>query len=215
MDKEFAQLKAILSNTETKYFNHKDFVTGRLGEKEIILQQCGIGKVNSAIGAVEMINHTTPTLLSQSGCAGGADTSLEVTDVVVATECAYHDAYCGDEVAYGQIIGMPARFKAPTELIEKALSLNNLPDCKDLHVKAGLTVSGEWLSTHVRRCNRSWTTSQRQQLSTWRVVLLRRSATSIKPPSSPSVSSAIFRSKTTKPASTTTSGSASPTAALR
>ena len=39
---------------------------------------------------------------------------------------------------------MPARFKAPVELIEKALSLNNLSDCKDLHVKAGLTVSGEW-----------------------------------------------------------------------
>ena len=144
MDKEFAQLKAILSNTETKHFNHKDFVTGQLGDKEIILQQCGIGKVNSAIGAVEMINHYQPDLVISSGCAGGADTSLEVTDVVVATECAYHDAYCGDEVAFGQIIGMPARFKAPTELIEKALSLNNLPDCKDLHVKAGLTVSGEW-----------------------------------------------------------------------
>ena len=144
MDKEFAQLKAILSNTETEHFNHKDFVTGQLGEKKIILQQCGIGKVNSAIGAVEMINHYHPDLVISSGCAGGADTSLEVTDVVVATECAYHDAYCGDEVAFGQIIGMPARFKAPTELIEKALSLNNLPDCKDLHVKAGLTVSGEW-----------------------------------------------------------------------
>ena len=89
MDKEFAQLKAILSNTETKHFNHKDFVTGRLGDKEIILQQCGIGKVNSAIGAVEMINHYHPDLVISSGCAGGADTSLEVTDVVVATECAY------------------------------------------------------------------------------------------------------------------------------
>ena len=120
MDKEFAQLKAILSNTETIHFNHKDFVTGQLGDKEIILQQCGIGKVNSAIGAVEMINHYHPDLVISSGCAGGADTSLEVTDVVVATECVYHDAYCGDEVAFGQIIGMPARFKAPTELIEKA-----------------------------------------------------------------------------------------------
>ena len=47
-------------------------------------------------------------------------------------------------VQYGQIIGMPARFKAPTELIEKALSLNTRNDCKDIHVKAGLTVSGEW-----------------------------------------------------------------------
>ncbi|MGP1525554.1 MAG: 5'-methylthioadenosine/adenosylhomocysteine nucleosidase [Prevotella multiformis] len=144
MDKEFTQLKAILSQTEKEHFDHKDFVTGRLGDKEIILQQCGIGKVNAAVGAVEMIHHYHPDLIVSSGCAGGADTTLEVTDVVVASACTYHDAYCGDEVAFGQIIGMPAYFTAPAELVEKALSLNDLPDCRELHIRSGLTVSGEW-----------------------------------------------------------------------
>ena len=144
MDKEFTQLKAILSQTAKEHFDHKDFVTGRLGDKEIILQQCGIGKVNAAVGAVEMIHHYHPDLIVSSGCAGGADTTLEVTDVVVASACTYHDAYCGDEVAFGQIIGMPAYFTAPAELVEKALSLNDLPDCRELHIRSGLTVSGEW-----------------------------------------------------------------------
>ncbi len=144
MDKEFTQLKAILSQTEKEHFDHKDFVTGRLGDKEIILQQCGIGKVNAAVGTVEMIHHYHPDLIVSSGCAGGADTTLEVTDVVVASACTYHDAYCGDEVAFGQIIGMPAYFTAPAELVEKALSLNDLPDCRELHIRSGLTVSGEW-----------------------------------------------------------------------
>ena len=144
MDKEFTQLKAILSQTAKEHFDHKDFVTGRLGDKEIILQQCGIGKVNAAVGAVEMIHHYHPDLIVSSGCAGGADTMLEVTDVVVASACTYHDAYCGDEVAFGQIIGMPAYFTAPAELVEKALSLNDLPDCRELHIRSGLTVSGEW-----------------------------------------------------------------------
>ena len=89
MDKEFEQLKAILAHSQTEHFNHKDFVSGQLGEKTVILQQCGIGKVNAAIGAVEMINRFHPDLIISSGCAGGADTSLEVTDVVVAKECAY------------------------------------------------------------------------------------------------------------------------------
>ncbi len=144
MDKEFTQLKAILSQTAKEHFDHKDFVTGRLGDKEIILQQCGIGKVNAAVGTVEMIHHYHPDLIVSSGCAGGADTTLEVTDVVVASACTYHDAYCGDEVAFGQIIGMPAYFTAPAELVEKALSLNDLPDCRELHIRSGLTVSGEW-----------------------------------------------------------------------
>lgn len=74
MDKEFKQLNTILSDTQTEHINHKNFVRGNLEDKEIILQQCGIGKVNSAIGAVEMINHYHPDLIISSGCAGGADT---------------------------------------------------------------------------------------------------------------------------------------------
>ncbi len=143
MDKEFHQLRSILNATRTERINDKEVVIGRMEGKEIILQQCGIGKVNSAVGTVEMISHYHPDLIISSGCAGGADTRLEVTEVVVATECVYHDAYCGDEQQFGQIMGMPARFKAPRELIDKALSLNNSKDNLP-KVTAGLTASGEW-----------------------------------------------------------------------
>lgn len=125
MDKEYAQLEKVFS-----------------GRKDIVLQKCGIGKVNSAIGAVEMIREHRPDLIISSGCAGGADKNLNVMDVVVARECAYHDAYCGDNCEYGQILGMPARFKAPEELVEKALTLN--ADGSRMNIVDGLTVSGEW-----------------------------------------------------------------------
>lgn len=128
MDKEYAQLEKVFS-----------------GRKDIVLQKCGIGKVNSAIGAVEMIKGHRPDLIISSGCAGGADKSLNVMDVVVASECAYHDAYCGDNCEYGQIMGMPPRFKAPEELIKKALELNDRKDgIGGPNIVAGLTVSGEW-----------------------------------------------------------------------
>lgn len=125
MDKEYAQLEKVFS-----------------GRKDIVLQKCGIGKVNSAIGAVEMIREHRPDLIISSGCAGGADKNLNVMDVVVARECAYHDAYCGDNCEYGQILGMPARFKAPEKLVEKALTLN--ADGSRMNIVDGLTVSGEW-----------------------------------------------------------------------
>lgn len=140
MDKEFQQLESLLSNRNTEEINHGRLVTGQLGDKEIALQKCGIGKVNSAIGATLLIEQFRPDLVISSGCAGGADTKLNVGDVVVARQCAYHDAYCGDNCEKGQILGMPARFCAPEELVEKALLLND----DDTKVKAGLTVSGEW-----------------------------------------------------------------------
>ena len=124
MDKEFVQLKSLLSDATVERYHHKDFVTGNIGEKEIVIQKCGMGKVNSTIGAVEMIDRFCPDLIISTGVAGGVDTEMNVTDVVVGTEYRYHDAYCGEECEFGQIIGMPAQFEAPKELIEKALNLN-------------------------------------------------------------------------------------------
>lgn len=143
MDKEFVQLRKLLDDAATERRNQKDFVTGRMGEKEVVLQKCGIGKVNAAIGTVEMINGYHPDLIISSGCAGGQGEGVKVMDVVVAAECAYHDAYCGDEVEYGQIMGMPASFKAQKELIDKALNMNNKGTLKT-RIHSGLTVSGEW-----------------------------------------------------------------------
>ena len=142
MDKEFAQLKTLLDDCRTERHHFKDFVIGTLDGAEIILQQCGIGKVNSAIGAVEMIDCYQPDLVMSTGVAGGADVTLSPLDVVVATECAYHDAYCGEEVARGQIMGQPARFVSPKALVDKALALSGVVD--GIKIRSGLTVSGEW-----------------------------------------------------------------------
>ena len=136
MEKELVQLRSLLKDERIEKRGVMDFF-------EIVLEQCGIGKVNSAIGAVEMIDEFHPELIISTGVAGGASTELNITEVVVARECVYHDAYCGKDCEYGQLLGMPARFAAPSELVDKALSLNDL-DSGLPHIHAGLTVSGEW-----------------------------------------------------------------------
>lgn len=149
MDKEFKQLEGLLEAPVSETFNHKTFISGQAFGNEIILMQCGIGKVNSTIGCVEMIHRYHPDLIISSGCAGGADIGLNVGDVVVARECVYHDAYCGDNCQYGQILGMPARFKASEELVSQALSINQTAPKDNTkntlpRIISGLTVSGEW-----------------------------------------------------------------------
>lgn len=136
MDKEFMQLRTLLDDSTAEHGFTTDYVCGKMGGNDVILQQCGIGKVNSAIGAVEMINRFSPDLVVSSGVAGGADVCLSPLDVVVSTECTYHDAYCGSECEYGQIMGMPSRFTAPSEYVCKALECGN--------VTSGLIVSGDW-----------------------------------------------------------------------
>jgi len=138
MDKELAQLRTILNNTREDERHGKKLIAGSIGGKEVIMQKCGIGKVNSAMGAVEMIGCYHPDLIISTGVAGGADVSMEIGDVVVGSECCYHDAYCGSECSLGQIMGMPPVFKAPATLVEKALISSE----KAIH--KGLIVSGDW-----------------------------------------------------------------------
>lgn len=139
MDKELTQLQGLLANPREEQVGSKRFITGRIGQHEAVLQKCGIGKVNAAVGTVEMINRHHPDLVLSTGCAGGADTHLKVTDVVVGTHYTYHDVYCGSEVAYGQFVGMPAMYEAGEEWVEKALRLH----CSNT-IHSGLMVSGDW-----------------------------------------------------------------------
>lgn len=139
MDKELVQLQSLLSTPNEEHNGRKVFTTGFIGPHEVILQKCGIGKVNAAVGTVEMINRYRPNLIVSTGCAGGADTRLKVTDVVVGTQYTYHDVYCGSEVAYGQFVGMPAIYEASEEWVKKAISLQ----CST-SIHSGLMVSGDW-----------------------------------------------------------------------
>ena len=125
MDKELQQLQHL--------FN----------DGNVIVQKCGIGKVNAALGAAEMIAQYKPDVIISSGCAGGNGDDVNVQDVVVSTELVYHDVYCGTAIGhsvYGQVQGLPERFKADPMLLEKAISLQ--PSNISLH--PGLIVTGDW-----------------------------------------------------------------------
>lgn len=139
MSKEMAQLRQLLADAREETHGGSTFIVGSMGRKEIVMRQCGIGKVNSAIGAAEMIAAFHPDVVVSSGCAGGADTSLEVGDVVVSSACTYHDVYCGTECRFGQVLGMPERYVSDGGLVAKAEAL----DC-GVRVRKGVIASGDW-----------------------------------------------------------------------
>lgn len=131
MDKELQQLRKLF---------HDD---------NVVVEKCGIGKVNAAIGTAEMIRQHKPDAIISSGCAGGHGHHLKVQDVVASSELVYHDVYCGraidDSTVYGQVQGMPARFKADPYLLQKVAEVANSP-LFTLHssLQSGLFVTGDW-----------------------------------------------------------------------
>lgn len=146
MDKEFEHVKELLKEPKSLVFENRHFVYGAMGFNTVILMQCGVGKVNASVGTCQMIERFHPDLIISTGVAGGASLTLDVQDVVVSSETCYHDVYCGQEVIYGQVMGMPARFKNPEDIVKKALAL----DCGTA-IHAGLIVTGDWFVDSVEK----------------------------------------------------------------
>lgn len=105
--------------------------------ENVVVIQCGIGKVNAAMGCVELIRDEQPDVILSIGCAGGNGEGLHLGDVVVSAQTVYHDVYCGDEIKYGQVQGMPECYESPLWLVELI--------CKaDSNAIPGLIVTGDW-----------------------------------------------------------------------
>ena len=113
------------------------------GKDEVLVQKCGIGKVNAALGAQRMINEFKPDIIISSGCAGGNGDDINIQDVVVSAELTYHDVYCGTAIdnttQYGQVQGLPVRYQADARMLAKAKAL----EC-GVKVHPGLIVTGDW-----------------------------------------------------------------------
>ena len=135
MRKELALLLPLLSNPSSESHDGLEFYTGTIGSNQVIAMQCGIAKVNAAIGTVTLINHYAPSLIINSGVAGGTDKSVNVMDIVVGSRVAYHDVWCGPESTYGAVQGLPLYYEADKYASQLVSD--------DKTVKKGLIVSGD------------------------------------------------------------------------
>lgn len=132
MDKELRQLQQLFSSSD------------------VLVQKCGIGKVNAALGAQRMINEFHPDCIISSGCAGGNGDDINIQDVIVSNELCYHDVYCGTAIdnctQYGQVQDLPARYPADPYLLSKAQQMHSslLIPRSSFQVHSGLIVTGDW-----------------------------------------------------------------------
>lgn len=146
MTSEYEQLAGLLTGAEQCEKGGIKYLVGRISSNEIVLRQCGIGKVNAAVGTAELIRSFSPDAIVSTGVAGGIDASLDVMDVVVSSSIVYHDVWCGMGCEHGQVQGMPAVFAAAEPLYGVALSLNDDPGNRT-RIHAGLICTGDQFIT--------------------------------------------------------------------
>lgn len=140
MDSEYETVRKLYDFSEDG-----DIPQAKAHGKKILLIKSGIGKVNAALAAQKACDAGADMLMT-TGLAGGIDESLQQGDIVLAEKVCYHDVWCGEPNAKGQVQGMPLYFATRPNIIGKIVE--GIPEG---YLKVGLTVSGDKFLTDAKR----------------------------------------------------------------
>lgn len=140
MSKELDLILSQLDNYTQSILGDTTVYYGNEGEHSLLISQCGIGKVNSALRTLAIINQFKPELVINTGVAGGVDASMAIGSVLVAEKVAYHDVWCGPGTEYGRADGCPLFF---TPLSEGLNIMKSIANDSDLDIRFGLLCSGD------------------------------------------------------------------------
>ena len=136
--KEQMDVKNIVEKASMKFYE------GTLRGKDVVIVQCGIGKVNAGICVQILADLFKVDAVINTGVAGSLRAEINIGDIVVSTDACEHDM---DVTALGYKQGIIPQmkesfFKADRQLVEAAIEV-----CRevnpDINVYEGRVLSGD------------------------------------------------------------------------
>ena len=122
MESEVAQLTERMQNVQIVSGVGMKFYQGILAGKDVVVVQCGVGKVNAALCAQILCDCYGVTHIVNTGIAGSLCADLDIGDLVISQDAIYHDFdlhFWGRPI--GQVPGMDVTaFPASGMLVEAA-----------------------------------------------------------------------------------------------
>ncbi len=145
--KELEAIKSKMKVEEEKIIYQLTFFLGKIGEKECVLVQGRVGKVNAARTAQILIDHFPVTAVINIGVAGSLNEILKIGDIVIGEELIQHDF---DVTAFGHEKGYISDtgkvFESNKKLINLAQRAKEQIQGK-YSIKKGVIASGDIFCT--------------------------------------------------------------------
>ena len=141
------EVEALMEQMDVKNIIEKasmKFYEGTLRGKDVVIVQCGIGKVNAGICVQILADLFQVDAVINTGVAGSLRAEINIGDIVVSTDACEHDM---DVTALGYKQGIIPQmkesfFKADRQLVEAAIEV-----CRevnpDINVYEGRVLSGD------------------------------------------------------------------------
>ena len=119
------------------------YYMGKLCGKDVVIVECGIGKINAAICTQILISEFAVEAVINTGVAGALANCLNIGDILVSEDTLNHDM---DTTAFGDDYGMVPRmdesiFKADKSIVERILELGK--GLEGVKVIKGRVLSGD------------------------------------------------------------------------
>ena len=143
MREEIETLVEKLTEVKRTEYARSTYYEGKLEGLDVVVVQCGVGKVNAAMCVQTLCNCYQVTHVVNTGVAGSLSAELDIGDLVVSRDAMYHDFDC-NYVGYpiGQVPGMDViAFPADDKLMACAFAAAE--QVNPGHTKMGRVASGD------------------------------------------------------------------------
>ena len=143
MDIEVATLKEKMENKTVRTVAGSQYWEGKLEGMDVVVVQCGVGKVNAAICAQILCDLFAVTHIVNTGIAGSLNAQLDIGDLVISSDAIYHDV---DATNFGypmcQVPGLSVlSFPADEMLMTQAFAAADV--VHPGHVRIGRVATGD------------------------------------------------------------------------
>ena len=143
MREEVETLVEKLADVKSQTHAWSTYYEGKLEGLDVVVVQCGVGKVNAAMCAQILCSVYAVTHLVNTGIAGSLNAQLDIGDLVVSRDAMYHDFDC-NAFGYpsGKVPGMDViAFPADEKLMDQAFAAAETVNPG--HTKIGRVASGD------------------------------------------------------------------------
>ena len=143
MQLEVETLLGIMEDKKVSSHAGSTFYEGKLEGLDVVVVQCGVGKVNAAICAQILCSCFGVTHIVNTGIAGSLNAQLDIGDFVISKDAVYHDM---DATNFGypmcQVPGMSVlAFPADELLMQEAYAAAD--NAHPGHVSIGRVATGD------------------------------------------------------------------------
>lgn len=151
MQEEMIEIKKITTDIQEKNIFELIYTTGKINDKEIVLVEAGVGKVNAARATQIMIDNFEIDAIINVGSAGATNEQLNIGDIVIGKKLIQHDF---DITAFGHPKGYISNVGEYVESDERLIKKieKEISDIKenDFKIKIGTIVSGDIFCTEIK-----------------------------------------------------------------